>query len=191
MRAIVKDSKITSLQKRCKRLLVQIDKQSSYVASRRDAVDYAPSDSEKTKTFLATEREASSSPFAVWFAGERADRQRAEAARQEEAMAMEKGIVGDEEGGKKKGKRKGKRGREDDDDDDDDDDEEDEEELERQRAKEKKKKKKAEKAEGGATAKASKKGSKAAKGAAPSGNGSTIPDEVGELRMSDLDSDED
>ena len=79
LRAAAKSTKIIALQKRCKRLLVQVEAQAKFVAERRDLVDFAPSDAKATAAFLQEEREAGSTPFGRWFAGEKADAQRAEA----------------------------------------------------------------------------------------------------------------
>ena len=78
LRSVVKSTKIVSLQKRCKRLLVQLEAQARFVSSRRDVVDFAPNDGDATAAFLSDEAAAGSSPYAKWFAVERADAQRAE-----------------------------------------------------------------------------------------------------------------
>ena len=181
LRSAAKTTKIVALQKRCKRLLAQVETQAKYIAQKRDLVDFAPSDVAACADFLKAEREAESSPFAKWFAGERADAQRAETRRQEEAAAQAAGVKVDEDdddGGKRK--RGG----------DDEEDEEDEEEAPKKAKKEAKEakaaKKKAKAKEASEAGKKAKK-AKAKKG----GDGSGVEDEVDELRMEDLESDSD
>ena len=230
LRSVVKSTKIVSLQKRCKRLLVQLEAQARFVSSRRDVVDFAPNDGDATAAFLSDEAAAGSSPYAKWFAVERADAQRAERLRQAEASAQGKGLeVDDDDDDRSRRKRKagkqaggGRGGRDDDDDDDDEDDNDgggsgnddgdddgDDDDVvvirDHKSAAQKSSGTPREKARGesaaGKTAKTkqAKPGSREAKrsaGAAPTkskrkGDGSAKPDELDELRMSDLDSGED
>jgi hypothetical protein len=196
LRAAAKDTKIVSLQKRCKRLLVQIEAQAKYVSSRRDAVDFPPSDAEGAAAFLADEKASGSSPFARWFAGEKADFQKAESARQQEALEREKGVAADNDdeqrgGGKGASSKKRKGGRPVSDDDDaaapgvggvgapHDDDDEDEEGAGPKVSK-KAARKKAAKAARAAEAKR-----KLGKGGSARSDGSGLADEVEELRNVD------
>eukprot|EP00325_Prymnesiales_sp_UTEX-LB-985_P035368 CAMPEP_0174722610 /NCGR_PEP_ID=MMETSP1094-20130205/38855_1 /TAXON_ID=156173 /ORGANISM="Chrysochromulina brevifilum, Strain UTEX LB 985" /LENGTH=853 /DNA_ID=CAMNT_0015923499 /DNA_START=44 /DNA_END=2602 /DNA_ORIENTATION=- len=193
LRAALKATKIVSLQKRCRRLLAQIEIQARHISSRRDAVDFGPADGEASTAFLAEERAAATSPFASWFASERAEAQKREAALHAEAEEQAKGIVA--EGNGVRGGR-GSRGRSEEEDDDDDEEEEG-------AARDKKGRKgstasprpKGKRVEGGGDAAQCKTGDKPGgkvdskkkkKGAG--GDGSQEPDEVGELRMEDLDS---
>lgn len=167
LRTTAKQTKIVALQKRCKRLLVQVEAQAKYIAQKRDLVEFAPSDATAAAEFLKAEREAESTPFARWFAGERADAQKAEARRQDEAAAQAAGVTADAE---------------------DDDAEEDGEGEAAVRQKKKKAKKKE-----AAEASAPTVSGKAARGKASKrqGDGSEKADEVRELTMEDLESDDD
>lgn len=179
LRAAAKTTKIVALQKRCKRLLTQVEIHAKYIAQKRDQVDFAPSDAAGSAAFLQAEREAESTPFAKWFAGEKADAQRMEAQRQDEAAARDVGIVADDEDGGERNDDKGG--------DDEDDEEAEERPAKGAKAKKGTKEAKEAKGKGKEKEKASKKKSKAKKGS----DGSQVDDEVGELRMEDLDSDED
>ena len=194
LRALGKASKIVALQKRCKRLLAQIELQARYVSERRDAVDFAPSDEKAANGFLADEKAAGASPFSKWFASERAEQQRLEAQRQAEASERAAGIrvdkdeddddddddAGDDDDGAGAGDDDD--GGEEDDDGDDDDDE---------GAGRRKKTKNAEPSKPltkSQKRRAAKETSKAKRGAAAAAgdDGRAIPDEVGVLRMEDL-----
>ena len=167
LRAAAKETKIVALQKRCKRLLVQVEAQAKFVAQKRDLVEFAPSDAAASSEFLKEEYEKASTPFGKWFAGERADAQKAEARRVEEAAAQDEGIVAD-------------------DDIKDDDSEEESGKSKKAKKKEKQEKQVAKQA-------ADKGAKKVANGKpkkGPKSDGKEMADEVDELRMSDLDSDE-
>ncbi|KOO26363.1 nucleolar complex protein 2-like protein [Chrysochromulina tobinii] len=94
LRAMAKASKIVALQKRCKRLLAQVEAQARFVATRRDAVEFAPSDEKASNGFLADEKAAGTSPYSKWFKSEREEQQRLEAQRRAEAEAQGSGGPG-------------------------------------------------------------------------------------------------
>ena len=195
MRGVIKETKIANLQKRCKRLLAQIEAQAQFIARKRDAVDFSPSDADGVAAFLQPEREKGSSPFARWFAGEKADALRAEAARQEEAMAKDAGIDVDDDddddrGGKKKSgkkqqqqqaKKAKKAAREASSDEDDDSALSDDEEVDIKPQGKKK---------NGKAAPVKEPAGKKKKGKGSGGDGSGVADVVEELRMEDLESGE-
>ena len=137
---------------------------------------------------------AGSTPYARWFAGEKADAARAEAKRQEEANARAEGVRADDgdegaKSGSKKTKKKQKQQKGDDDMSDDDDSvEEEHEDAQRKEQVTKSTKGKSEKTPAASKAK-EQRGTKQRGKAAARGDGTAVPDEIGELHMSDLDSD--
>ena len=189
LRAMAKASKIVALQKRCKRLLAQVEAQARFVATRRDAVEVAPSDEKAANGFLADEKAAGTSPYAKWFKSEREEQQRLEAQRRAEAEAQGTGVKVDD----------------DDDDDDDEDlgppgngeDDEDDEDLgggngdeEEDGASSKRRQGSGKKTAVGVEGKSAKKRAAQAKRAAASTvsaeDAMALPDKVGVLRMEDL-----
>ena len=90
LRTTAKSTQIIALQKRCKSLLAQMEGQASYVAQRRDAVEFALAGGTGN---LVTERGVNSTPFGKWFGGERAHLHRAEAQRQQHADAIAAGVT--------------------------------------------------------------------------------------------------
>ena len=190
LRAMAKASKIVALQKRCKRLLAQVEAQARFVATRRDAVEFAPSDEKAANGFLADEKAAGTSPYAKWFKSEREEQQRLEAQRRAEAEAQGTGVKVDDD---------------DDDDDDDEDlgppgngeDDEDDEDLgggngdeEEDGASSKRRQGSGKKTAVGVEGKSAKKRAAQAKRAAAStvsaDDAMALPDKVGVLRMEDL-----
>lgn len=168
LRSAAKQTRIVALQKRCKRLLVQLESQAKYVAQRRDLVDFAPSDSTASAEFLKDVREAESSPFARWFAGERADAQKAEQELSAQAAAQTDGIKEDY-----------------DDDDADADDADDD--AGDQRARKATKKARAEERTSLKQKASTGKAAHKTKSKKRRGDGSDLADEVSELRSGDLD----
>ena len=185
LRAMAKASKIVALQKRCKRLLAQVEAQARFVATRRDAVEFAPSDEKASNGFLADEKAAGTSPYSKWFKSEREEQQRLEAQRRAEAEAQGSGVKVD--------------------DDDDDDDQdlgppgngEDDEDLdgvndddEEDGASSKRRQGPGKKAAAAVEGKSAKKRAAQAKRAAAStvsaDDAMALPDKVGVLRMEDL-----
>ena len=188
LRAQAKASKIVSLQKRCKKLLTQIEAQARFISSARDAVDFGPSDDKAAGAFLVDEKASGSTPFAKWFAQERHEQHRLEAQRQAEAFEQAAGIKVDDD---------------DEEEDEADDDEADEaddgsaegEYMEDDEGTASKKQAKGSGASQPATnvaaskKAAKKRGSKPARssrGTESAGDGMALPDEVGVLRMEDL-----
>jgi nucleolar complex protein 2 len=184
LRAMAKASKIVALQKRCKRLLAQVEAQARFVATRRDAVEFAPSDEKASNGFLADEKAAGTSPYSKWFKSEREEQQRLEAQRRAEAEAQGSGVKVDDDDDDDQDLGPPGNGEDDEDlDGVNDDDEED-------GASSKRRQGPGKKAAAAVEGKSAKKRAAQAKRAAAStvsaDDAMALPDKVGVLRMEDL-----
>ncbi len=184
LRAAAKATKIVALQKRSRRLLSVIEKQAAWIDQKRNDVEFSPADAKAAAEFVGREAEAGSSPFAVWFAGEKADMERAEAEVGAQVDAQARGVradAGDDDG----------------DGDGDDDDgggdkvggDESDDDLDGGGGKSPKRAKKAEEGRGAKKKEKGGKGGKRKGGGSAGAHSNAGADEVGELHMSDLDSD--
>ena len=186
LRAMAKASKIVALQKRCKRLLAQVEAQARFVATRRDAVEFAPSDEKASNGFLADEKAAGTSPYSKWFKSEREEQQRLEAQRRAEAEAQGSGVKVDDDDDDDDDQDLGPPGNGEDDEDLDGVNDDDEEDGASSKRRQGPGKKAAAAVEGKSAKKRAAQAKRAAASTVSADDAMALPDKVGVLRMEDL-----